>query len=178
MQLKMSLFVPFLRPCMHHNYGGISESHACKDCVWPIILDVELYTTCPGEQVLVVITHQVQCDIFTFETVIRKNMHLFLERCRRSTNVMVACFDAVRLFIFFLILWTLQPHFTLWLSARTLQCLLVWGCACHNAFVLYLGLTRNYRPTLQYCCTKRTNSVKYPSVNLRLGLQRRYKTFC
>jgi len=36
------------------NYGGISESHACKDCVWLIILDAELYTTCPGEQVLVV----------------------------------------------------------------------------------------------------------------------------
>jgi len=29
-------------------------------------------------------------------------MHLFLERCRRSTNVMVAFFDDVRLFIFFL----------------------------------------------------------------------------
>jgi len=54
---------------------------------------------------------------------------------------MVACFDAVRLLIFLLFLWTLQPHFTLWLSARTLQCLFVWGCACQNAFVLYLGLT-------------------------------------
>jgi len=31
-------------------------------------------------------------------------MHLFLERCRRSDNVMVACFDAVTLFIFVLIL--------------------------------------------------------------------------
>ena len=36
MQLKMYFFVPFLRPCMHHNYGGTSESHARKDCVWPI----------------------------------------------------------------------------------------------------------------------------------------------
>jgi len=35
---------------------------------------------------------------------------------------------AVRLFMFVLILWTLQPHFTLRLSARTLQCLFegVW----------------------------------------------------
>ena len=86
------------------------QSHACKDCVWPIILVAELYTTCPGELVLVVMTHQVQCNIPTFEAVIRKNMHLFLERCR-STNVMAACFDAVRLFIFVLILWILQPHF-------------------------------------------------------------------
>jgi len=54
---------------------------------------------------------------------------------------MVAYFDVVRLFIFFLVLWTVQPHFTLWLSAWTLQCMFVWGCSCHNAFVLYLGLT-------------------------------------
>ena len=126
---------------MHHNYGGISESHACKDCVCPLILYADLYTTCPGERMLVFMTHQVQCNIPTFEAVSRKNMHWFLERCRRSNNVMVACFDAVRLFMFVLILWILQPHFTLWLSARTLQCLFVWGCACHNAFVLYLALT-------------------------------------
>jgi len=85
MQLKMYFFVPFVRPCMHHNYGGISESHACKDCMWPIILDAELYTTCPRERVLVVMTHQVQCNIPTFEAVLRKNMHLFLESCRSNT---------------------------------------------------------------------------------------------
>jgi len=47
---------------MHHNYGGISESHACKNCVWPTILDTDLYTTCPGDRVIVVMTHQVQCN--------------------------------------------------------------------------------------------------------------------
>jgi len=75
MHLKMYIFVPFVRPCMHHNYGGISESHACKDCVWPIILDAELYTIFPGERVLVIMTHQVQCtgDIPTFEALLRKN---------------------------------------------------------------------------------------------------------
>jgi len=176
----MYFFVPCVRPRMHHNYGGISESHACKDCVWPIILDAELYTTCPGERVLVVMTHQVQCNIPTFEAVLRKNMHLFVERCRRSNNVMVACFDAIRLFIFFLILWTLQPHFTLWLSARTLQCLFVWGCACHSAFVLCLDLTSLgiSVPLCSSVVTKWTNSIKNASVNLRLGLQRSYKTFC
>jgi len=35
---------------------------------------------------------------------------------------LVARFDAVRLFIFVLIVWTLQLHFTLWLSVRKLQC--------------------------------------------------------
>jgi len=67
-----------------------------------IILDAGLCTTFSGELVLVVMTYQVQCSIATFEAVLRKNMHLFLERCRRSNNVI--CFDAVRLFIFFLIL--------------------------------------------------------------------------
>ena len=159
MQLKMYFFVPFVRPCMHQNYHGVSESHACKHCVWPIILDAELYTTCPGERVLVVMTHQIQCNIPTFEALLRKNMHLFLERCRSnnvmvawSNNVMVACFEAVRLFIFFFILWTLKPHFTSWLSARTLQCLFVWGCACHNVFTLYLGLT-GFEISVPLCST-------------------------
>jgi len=35
MQLKTFFFVPFVRPCMHYKYGGISESYACKDRVWP-----------------------------------------------------------------------------------------------------------------------------------------------
>jgi len=72
---------------MHHKHGGISESHACKDCVWPIILDEELYTTCPGERVLVDMNRKVQCNIPTFEALLRKNMYLFLERYRRSNNV-------------------------------------------------------------------------------------------
>jgi len=38
---------------MHHNYGVISGSHACRDCGWHMILDAGLYATCPGEQVLV-----------------------------------------------------------------------------------------------------------------------------
>ena len=86
-QLKMYFFVLFARPCMHLNYGGLSESNACKDCVWPIILDAELYTTCPGERVLVAMTHHVQCNIPAFQALLRKNMYLFRGRCRRSNNV-------------------------------------------------------------------------------------------
>ena len=82
-------FGSFCTPCMHNKYGGISESHSCKDCVWPIFLDAEFHTTCPGERVLVVMTYQVQCTcvIPTLETLLRKNVYLFLERCRRSNNV-------------------------------------------------------------------------------------------
>jgi len=59
MQLKMYFFVPYVRPCMHHNYGVISERYACRDCVWLTILNAELYTTCPEERVLVAIGFNV-----------------------------------------------------------------------------------------------------------------------
>jgi len=59
MQLKGYFFVPFVRPCMHHNYGVMSRSHACRDCVWHIILDADLYTTCDGERVLAAIRFNV-----------------------------------------------------------------------------------------------------------------------
>ena len=77
MQLKTYIFVPFVRPCMHQNYHGVSESHACKHCVWPIILDAELSTTCRGERVLVIMTHQVQCNIPTFQVLLRKICNCF-----------------------------------------------------------------------------------------------------
>jgi len=79
MQLKMNFFVPFVRPCMHHNmveYGGCSESHACNDCVWPIIMDAELYATCYGERVLIVMAHQVECNTPTFEALFKKKYEL------------------------------------------------------------------------------------------------------
>ena len=52
-QLKTYFFVPFVRPCMHLNYGVISGSHACRDCGWHIILVAEIYTTYPEERVFV-----------------------------------------------------------------------------------------------------------------------------
>ena len=60
--VKNVLFRSFRMPCMHHNCGGISEIHACKDCVWPIIVDADLCACCPGYRVLIVMTHQVQCN--------------------------------------------------------------------------------------------------------------------
>jgi len=45
---------------MHHKYGGISESHTCKDCVWLKILDAELYTTYPGDRMVVVIRAELK----------------------------------------------------------------------------------------------------------------------
>jgi len=53
MQLKMYFVVSFVRPCMHHNYGGLSESDACKYGVWVMAYNFgcrALYNL-PGEQV-------------------------------------------------------------------------------------------------------------------------------
>jgi len=46
----MYSFIPFVRSYMHLIYGVTSGGHACRDCVCPIILDAELYATCPGER--------------------------------------------------------------------------------------------------------------------------------
>jgi len=83
-QLKMYFFVPFVRPCMHLNYVVISGRYSCSDCVWPIILDAELYTTCLGERVLVVIRFNAT---FLPLRPIKKNAYLFLERCGKSNNI-------------------------------------------------------------------------------------------
>jgi len=59
--VKNVLFRSFctLMYAMHHHYGGISGSNACRDCVWLIILHAELHTTCRGERVLVAIRFDV-----------------------------------------------------------------------------------------------------------------------
>ena len=84
MQLNTYFFVPFVRPCMHLNYGVISGSHACRHYGWPIILVVALYNLPWRASVS---SHQVQCNIPTFEALLRKYKYLFLERCRKSNNV-------------------------------------------------------------------------------------------
>ena len=91
--VKMYFFIPFVSPCMHHNNGVISGSHACRNCVWPMILDAELYTTCPGERVLVAIRFNV--NIPTFEALLRKNAYLFLIRCRKSNSCVLWCSQIV-----------------------------------------------------------------------------------
>jgi len=51
-------------------------------------------------------SHQIPCNIPTFEARLRKHTYLFLESCRKS-NIWFACFDAVRLLVFVPSPWTL-----------------------------------------------------------------------
>jgi len=132
----MYFFVP---PCMHHNYGVISESHACKDCGRLTILDAVLYTTCPGERVLVVIRFNV--TFLHFEALVRKYKYLFLERCRKSKNVWLRALmqsDCLYSSLFF-------EHYNRillcdWVLGHCSVCSLE-SVSWHNAMVLYLALT-------------------------------------
>jgi len=103
-------------------------------------------------------SHQVQCDIPTFETLLRKYTHLFLERCRKSNNMWLRALmqsDCLYSSLFF-------EHYN-----RILLCVwvielcsirLIDGVPCHNAFAFLptrrLDQFRNWRPTPQKCCNK------------------------
>jgi len=141
MQLKMYFFVPFVRPCMHHNYGVTSGSLSCSDCIWPAISDAELYRPCPRERVLVAICFNV--ILYSYIWSINTKMQVLVSRrFRKVQQNIVACFDAVRLFVFVPIPWPLQSHFTLWISARTLQCLFDWWRVMSQiTFAFYLDST-------------------------------------
>ena len=85
-------------------------------------------------------SHQVQCNIPTFEVLLRKNTYLFLERRRKSNNIWLwraTCFDADCLYssLFF-------EHYnrTLlfeWVIEHCSVCL-IDGVSCHNAFAFHL----------------------------------------
>ena len=136
MQLKTYFFVPIVRPCMHLNYGAISGSHACRDCGWHIILVAELYTACPAERS--VSSHQVQCNIPTFEALLRKYKHLFLERCRKSNNIRLRALmqsDCLYLSLFF------EHYHRILLCELVIELCsvrLIDGVSSHNAFAFYL----------------------------------------
>ena len=79
-----------------------------------------LCTTCCGERVLEVIEFSVT---FLPLTPYWKNVYLFLEWCRVQHVWLRALLQSdcvIRVLV--LIISTLQPYFTLWLSAQTLQC--------------------------------------------------------
>jgi len=138
MKLKMYFFFPFVRPCMHHNNDLISESHTCKDCGWLTSLDAELYTTCPGERVLVVVR---LCNIPAFEALLRKKQYSFLERCRKSNNVWLHALmqsDCLCSSLFF-------EHYNRillcdWVLGHCSVCSFE-GVSWHNALAIYMAST-------------------------------------
>jgi len=98
-----------------------------------------------------VTSHQVQCNIPTFEAPLRKNTFLFLERCRKSNNIWLRALmqsDCLYSSLFF-------EHYNRillceWVIELCSVCL-IDGVPCHNAFAFCLDPTnfRNWRPTPQ-----------------------------
>jgi len=81
----------------------------------------------------------VECNIPTFEALLRKNVYLFLERCRKPNNVWLCTFmqsDCLYWSPFF------EHYNRILLSDPVLEhcseCSFE-GVSCHNAFVLYLA---------------------------------------
>ena len=63
--------------------------------------------------------HQVQCNIPTFETLLRKNVYLFLQRCRNSDGCALWCSQIVYIRPYSLNI-TTTYYFVM--CARTLEC--------------------------------------------------------
>ena len=79
-------------------------------------------------------SHQVQCNILTFEASQRKYKYLFLERCRKSNNICLRALmqsDCLYSFLFF----EHYNHILLceWVLEHCSVCL-IDGTSCHNAF--------------------------------------------
>ena len=85
MQLKTYFFVPFCTPM----YASQLWCNFRKSCMQR--LQVAYNFGCRALYNLPwrasVSCHQVQCNIPTFEALLRKYKYLFLERCRKSNNV-------------------------------------------------------------------------------------------
>jgi len=85
--------------------------------------------------------HQVQCNIPTFEALLRKYKHLFLERCRKSNNILLRALmhsDYLYSSLSF-------EHYNRILLCEWVIVLcsirLIDGVSCHNAFAFYLDST-------------------------------------
>ena len=132
LHLCFGTIVLLLCCCIFGVWHIFPGSRACRDCVWHIILGAELYTTCPRERMLIVISFIV--TFLPLWPYYEKMCTCFSKDAESLTTC--GCVLWRNLIVYVLILWTLQSHFTLWLSARTLMFLRLRR-VIHNAFVLY-----------------------------------------
>ena len=115
-------------------------------------------------------SHQVQCNIPTFEALLRKYNYLFLERCRKSNNVWLRALmqsDCLYSSLFF------EHYNRILFCERVIELcsvLLIDGVSSHNAFAFYLDSTNLGISALLRCsaATSVTNSVKNVSVTVTL----------
>jgi len=137
---KTYFFFPFILQCMHHNYGVISGSHACIGCVWHIILDAELYTTCPGERVLLAIRFNVTflplrlCCKNTRTCFSKDPENLTNDYMLRCSQIVCICPYSLNTII---TLYSVNEWSNFSASVSLRACHATW----HNAFAFYLDST-------------------------------------
>ena len=138
MQLKMNFFVVFVRPFMHHNCCDFRKSCMQRLGVAYNIGCRALYNLPWRASVS---SHQVQCNIPTFNTLLRKCMYLFLKKCRKCNNIWLLalmqsdCFYTSLFFGHYN--WILLCE---WVIDLCSICL-IDGMSCHSAFAFYLDST-------------------------------------
>ena len=139
MQLKTYFFIPFVRSCMHHNYGVISGS-SCMQRL-RVAYNFGCRALCNLPWRASASSHQVQWNILTFEALSRRYTYLFLERCRKSNNIWVRASmqsDCLYSSLFF-------EHYNRILLCECANELrnisLIDGMSCHSAFAFYLDST-------------------------------------
>jgi len=124
MQLKCTfLFLLYVRVCITTIMVQFQEAmHAEIACGLWFWLQVSIQPAVASS----VSSHQFQYNIPTFEALLRKKVHLCLERWKKSNTVMLLALiqsDCIYMSSYFE---HYLSHFNLCLSARTLQCLFVW----------------------------------------------------
>jgi len=90
-------------------------------------------------------THQVKCNIPTFEALLQKYTYLFIKRCRKSDNIWLHTLmqsDCLYLSLFF-------EHYNrilhCWWVIKICSIRLIDGASCHNAFAVHTIQTRGHQ---------------------------------
>ena len=116
---------------------------------------------------------KVQCNIPTLEALLRKNMYLFLERCRRSNIAWLSALtqsDCLSLSLFFqhynrilLCDWVLERH-----------CLITYGCLLRRSQIVYIRPYSLNTTTAFYFVTEYSDITVF--VRLRVCMSQRIRT--
>jgi len=88
-------------------------------------------------------SHQVQCNIPTFEALLQKYTYLFLERCRKSNNIWLHALMQSDCLYSPYSLNTKIAFYSMneWSKFAVSVWLMAWHATCHNASAFYLHST-------------------------------------
>ena len=128
---------------LEQQWRGTCEANATRIRGSPVIIE-QINTRATISRVAFGVNRPlvvIQCNILTIEALLRKNMYLFLERCRKSNNVWLrvlmqsGCLYSSSFFERYnrILLYD-------WVLGRYSVCSFE-SVSCHNTFVLYLALT-------------------------------------